>query len=90
MKVRPLADNVLLCRVDEETVSSGGIVIPDAAKQKPDQGVVLDIGDEVKNVKTGELVLFEQHSGSEVKVGDNTLLILKEENIVAVLSEDES
>ncbi len=89
MKVRPLADNVLLCRVDEETVSSGGIHIPNAAtQQKPDQGVVLEIGEDVKNVKTGELVIFELNSGSEVKVGDNTLLILKEENIIAVLTDE--
>lgn len=89
MKVQPLADNVLLCRVDEETVSSGGIVVSNTTKQKPDQGVVLNVGEDVKNVHTNELVVFEPNSGSEVKIGDNTFLIIKEENIIAVLTEDE-
>lgn len=94
MKFRPLLDRVLLKRVEEENKTSGGIIIPDTAKEKPSQGQVIAIGpggrDEdgkliEMSVKVGDRVLFAKWSGTEVKVDGEDFLIVKESEILGVV-----
>lgn len=94
MKIRPLHDRVLIKRVEEQEVRRGGIIIPDTAKEKPQEGKVVAVGDGKVledgkrvplDVKVGDRVLFGKYSGSEVKIEDEDYLILKEEEILGVL-----
>ena len=94
MKIRPLHDRVIVKRIEEERKTPGGIVIPDNAAEKPDQGEVLAIGtgkvmDDGKvrplAVKVGERVLFGKYSGSSVKVDGDELLVMREEDIMGVV-----
>ncbi len=93
MNIRPLGDRVIVRRVEEETRTAAGIYIPDSAAEKPSEGEVLavgkgrvtDNGDLIPmNVKVGEKVIFGKYAGNEVKVGDETYLIMKEEDILGV------
>jgi chaperonin GroES len=94
MKFRPLLDRVLLKRVEEDKKTSGGIIIPDTAKEKPSQGQVVAVGpggrDEdgkviQMSVKVGDRVLFAKWSGTEVKVDGEDFLIVKESEILGVI-----
>jgi chaperonin GroES len=94
MKIRPLHDRVILKRMEEETTSAGGIVIPDSAAEKPMRGKViavgkgkrLESGDVVAlDVKVGDTVLFGKYSGTEVKVDGDDLLVMREEDIMGVI-----
>jgi chaperonin GroES len=94
MKIRPLHDRVIVKRIDEERKSAGGIVIPDTAAEKPDQGEVIAVGkgkktDEGKlitlDVKVGDKVLFGKYSGQTVKVKGDELLVMREEDIMGVI-----
>jgi chaperonin GroES len=94
MSFRPLHDRVLVRRVDEDEKTSGGIIIPDTAKEKPSQGEVVSIGPGERDdngkrvaldVKQGDKVLFGKWSGTEVKVGDEELLIMKESDIMGIV-----
>src|SRR5271155_3409260 len=94
MKFRPLHDRVVVERTDAEAKSAGGILIPDTAKEKPSQGEVLAVGpggcDEAGkliriDLKVGDRVLFGKWSGTEVKIDDAELLIMKESDIMGVL-----
>jgi chaperonin GroES len=95
MNLKPLSDRVVVRRVDSESVTKGGIFIPDAAAEKADQGTVLAVGPGKRNIETGELipldvtvhdrVLFGKFSGQTVKVDGEELLILKVEDILAVI-----
>ncbi|MBM4442675.1 MAG: co-chaperone GroES [Candidatus Rokubacteria bacterium] len=94
MKIRPLHDRILVERLEEQEVKRGGIIIPDTAKEKPQEGKVIAVGtgkvtDEGKrlglDVKVGDKILFGKYSGSEVQVEDKEYLILREEDILAVL-----
>ncbi|MES2721215.1 MAG: co-chaperone GroES [Pseudomonadota bacterium] len=94
MKIRPLHDRVVIRRVDEETKTAGGILLPGSAAEKPSQGVVVAVGNgiikdngEVRplDVKAGDKVLFGQYAGSTVKVDGEELLMMKESEIFAVL-----
>ncbi|QBQ53980.1 co-chaperone GroES [Nitrosococcus wardiae] len=94
MKIRPLHDRVIVRRMEEEKTSSGGIVIPDTAAEKPIRGEVIAVGNgktlesgEVRalDVKVGDKVLFGKYSGTEVKVEDEELLVMREDDIMAVL-----
>lgn len=97
MNLRPLSDRVVIRRVDSEAVTKGGIVIPDAAAEKADQGTVLAVGPGKRNKDTGDLVavdvsvndrvLFGKFSGQTVKIEGEELLILKEEEILAVIKQ---
>jgi chaperonin GroES len=93
-KIRPLHDRVIVRRLEEERKSAGGIVIPDSAKEKPIQGEVIAVGTgkiledgKVRplDVKAGDKVLFGKYSGTEVKVGDEELLVMREEDIMGVV-----
>ncbi len=94
MKFRPLHDRVVVRRVEEGTRTAGGIIIPDTAQEKPQQGEVVAVGDGARDdagklialdVKVGDLVLFGKWSGNEVKIDGEELLIMKESDIMGVL-----
>ena len=94
MAFRPLHDRVLVRRVEEDTVSAGGIIIPDNAKEKPMQGEIIAVGNghqkddgtfRALDVVAGDLVLFGKWSGTEVKIDGEELLIMKESDILGVL-----
>ena len=94
MKIRPLHDRVVVERLDEERKSAGGIVIPDTAAEKPDQGEIMAVGKGKKDdngklialdVKVGDRVLFGKYSGQTVKVKGDELLVMREEGIMGVL-----
>jgi chaperonin GroES len=88
MKIRPLHDRVIVKRMEEERTTPGGIVIPDAATEKPIKGEVkiLENGDiRALDVKVGDKVLFGKYAGTEVKVEGEELLVMKEDDIMAVI-----
>jgi chaperonin GroES len=93
MKIRPLHDRILVKREEEKEVKKGGIIIPDTAKEKPQEGKVIAVGNGRVNedgkkialdVKAGDKILFGKYSGSEVKVDDQDL-IMKEEDVLAII-----
>ncbi len=95
MKIRPLQDRVIVRRVKEEEKTKGGLYIPDTAKEKPIEGTVIAVGSgkELKNgkvhpleVKAGDKVLFGKYSGTEVKVDGEDLVLLREDDVVAVFT----
>ena len=94
MKLRPLQDRILVKRVEEETKTKGGIIIPDTAKEKPAEGKVIAVGngklgDDGKRVpleiKKGDRILFGKYSGTEVKIEGEEHLIMREEDVLAVI-----
>jgi chaperonin GroES len=94
MKIRPLHDRVIVKRLDEEKTSAGGIIIPDTAAEKPIQGKVIAVGKgkilengEVRplDVKVGDKILFGKYGGTEVKVDGEDLLVMREEDVMAVI-----
>jgi chaperonin GroES len=96
MKVRPLHDRVLIKRVEEETKTAGGIVLPGTAAEKPSRGNVIAVGGgkllengDIRSldVKEGDQVLFGKYSGSEVKVDGEDYIIMREDEIMAVIEE---
>jgi chaperonin GroES len=95
LNLRPLHDRVIVKRLDQETKTASGIVIPDAAAEKPDQGEVLAIGPGKKDdngksialdVKVGDRVLFGKYAGQTVKIDGNEVLVMREEDIMAVVA----
>ena len=95
MKIRPLHDRLVVKRTQEEEKTKGGIIIPDTAKEKPIEGTVVAVGNgkELKNgkvipldVKVGDKVLFGKYSGTEVKVEGEELVLLREDDVVAVFT----
>ena len=94
MKFRPLHDRVVVRRIEEDVKTAGGIIIPDTAKEKPQQGEVVAVGPGARNekgelvtldVKAGDRILFGKWSGTEVKIDGEELLIMKESDILGVL-----
>ena len=94
MAFRPLGDRVLVRRVEEEAKTKGGIIIPDSAKEKPQEGEVLSVGPGARDeqgkivaldVKSGDRILFGKWSGTEVKIDGEELLIMKESDIMGVI-----
>ncbi len=94
MKFKPLLDRVVIQRIEEENRTAGGIIIPDTAKEKPSQGVVLAVGpggrdEEGKTVtmtlKEGDRVLFGKWSGTEIKIDGQELLIMRESDVLGIL-----
>jgi chaperonin GroES len=95
MKVRPLHDRLLVRRVEEKETAKGGIIIPDTAKEKPQQGEVLAVGNGkilengtkvALDIKVGDKILFGKYTGSEVKIDGEDVLILREDEVLAVLA----
>jgi chaperonin GroES len=94
MNLRPLHDRVIVKRLDQETKTASGIVLPEAAAEKPDQGKILAVGNgkiledgkvRALEVKVGDIVLFGKYSGQTVKVEGDELLVMREEDIMAVV-----
>ncbi len=94
MKIRPLADKVLVQRLEAQTKTTGGIVLPDSAKEKPQRGKIISVGDgkvlddgtvQKLQVKKGDTVLFTSYAGTEVKVDGKEYLIMSELDIMAVI-----
>ncbi|MFC6672997.1 co-chaperone GroES [Marinobacterium aestuariivivens] len=99
MSIRPLHDRLVVRRLEAETTSKGGILIPDNAKEKPSQGEVIAVGDgtvldngELRPlaVKPGDRVLFGKYSGSELKLDGETLLVMRESDVLAVIENADS
>jgi chaperonin GroES len=95
MKVRPLHDRVLIKRIEEQETVRGGIIIPDTAKEKPQEGEVIAVGTGKRlengqvtplEVKAGDRVLFGKYSGTEIKLDGEEMLILREDEILGILS----
>ncbi|MDR2018802.1 MAG: co-chaperone GroES [Syntrophobacterales bacterium] len=96
MKVKPLQDRILVKRIQEEEKTKGGIIIPDAAKEKPQEGVVVAVGDGkildngtkvTLSVKAGDKILFGKYSGTEIKVDGEEHLILREDDILGIVED---
>ena len=94
MKVRPLHDRIIVQRIDEGEQKVGGIIIPDTAKEKPQQGKVIAVGDgkfkddgnrQPLDVKDGDTILFGKYSGQEIKIDGEDFLIMREDEVLAVL-----
>ena len=94
MKIRPLGDKVIVQRLEADAITAGGIVLPESAKEKPQRGKIISVGDGKQlddgsrakmNVKKGQEVLFTSYAGTEVKVGGKELLIMDESDIMAIV-----
>jgi chaperonin GroES len=94
MKIRPLADRVLVERLEADSVTAGGIVLPESAKEKPQKGKVVSVGSgkvledgtvKKMEIKKGDIVLFTSYAGTDVKVNDKEYLIMDESSILAVI-----
>jgi chaperonin GroES len=94
VKIKPLHDRILVRRLEEKESKKGGIIIPDTAKEKPQEGEVIavgpgKVGDDGKrhpmDVKVGDKILFGKYSGSEVKLNDEEFLIMREEDVLGIL-----
>lgn len=94
MKLRPLQDRILVQRVEEETTTKGGIIIPDTAKEKPAEGKVIAVGNGkvgedgkriALEVKKGDRILFGKYSGTEVKISGEEYLIMREEDVLGII-----
>ena len=96
VKVRPLQDRILVKQLEEEEKTAGGIIIPDTAKEKPAQGRVIAVGKgkiledgsvRPPDVKAGDRILFEKYAGTTVKIGGDEYMIMREEEILAIIEE---
>lgn len=94
MKLKPLQDRILVARVEEETTTKGGIIIPDTAKEKPAEGKVVavgngKVGDDGKRIpleiKKGDRILFGKYSGTEVKIEGDEYLIMREDDVLGII-----
>jgi chaperonin GroES len=94
MNIRPLHDRIIVKRVEEETTSAGGIVLPGSATEKPSEGEVLAVGNgkqldngdvRALEVKVGDKVLFGKYSGNEVKIDGEELIVMREEDVMGIL-----
>jgi chaperonin GroES len=94
MNLRPLQDRIIVKRVEEETKTAGGLFIPETAKEKPQRGEIVAVGNGKKtedgkvlplDVKVGDIVLFGKYAGTEVKVDGNDYLMMREDDILAVV-----
>jgi chaperonin GroES len=94
MNLRPLQDRIIVKRVEEETKTAGGLFIPETAKEKPQRGKIVAVGNGKKtedgkvlplDVKVGDLVLFGKYAGTEVKVDNDDFLMMREDDILAVV-----
>ena len=83
---QPLGDRVFVTYTEEMERTTGGIYVPESAKEKPQRGAIQAIGKDVKNVKVGDQILFDKYSGSKLKIDDEDCLILKEEDILGVFT----
>lgn len=94
MKIRPLHDRILVKRIEEQEEKKGGIIIPDTAKEKPQEGKIMAVGSgkvledgkkQPLEVKVGDKVLFSKYAGTEVKVDDQEMLMMREDDVLAII-----
>ena len=94
MKIRPLHDRILVTRIEEQEVGRGGLIIPDTAKEKPQEGTVVAVGNGkltedgkrvALDVQAGDRILFGKYTGSEVTIEDKEYVIMREEDVLAIL-----
>ncbi len=94
-KIKPLHDRVIVKRIEEDTTTSGGIIIPDSAKEKPQEGEIIAVGEgkykedgsrQTLDVKEGDRVLFGKYSGSEITIDGEELLMMREDEILGIIS----
>jgi len=94
MNIRPLHDRLIVERIEEETTTAGGLIIPDSAKEKPQEGMVIAVGNGKKtedgkilplDVKVGDKVLFGKYAGSEIKIDGKDFMMMREDDIMAVV-----
>lgn len=94
MKIKPLQDRILVRRVEEESKTKGGIIIPDSAKEKPAEGIVVAVGEGKRtedgkrmtpDIKEGERVLFAKYAGTEVKIEDEEHLVMREDDVLGII-----
>lgn len=85
-KLKPLGDKLVVERIEAVKQTAGGIVIPDTAKEKPEQGKVVAVGKDVQEVKEKDEVLFGKYSPTEVKIDGKEYLLIKEEDVLAIIS----
>lgn len=86
MAIKPLRDCVVVKAITQEEKTKSGIVLPDtAAKEKPEQGKVIACGPKIKDIKKGDIIIFESYSPTEIKVDNEDFLVIKEENILAII-----
>ncbi len=94
MKLKPLHDRIVVKRMEEEEKTAGGIIIPDTAKEKPQQGKVMAVGDgkftdngnrTPLTVREGDRIIFSKYAGTDIKVGGEELLIMREDDVLAVV-----
>ena len=94
MKIRPLHDRILVKRIDEETTTKGGIIIPDTAKEKPQEGRVIAVGGgkllddgnvRPLDVKSGDKILFSKYAGTDVKLEGDDHIIIREDDVLAII-----
>ncbi len=99
MNIKPLGDRIVVERIEQDTKTAGGIIIPDSAKEKPKQAKVVAVGPGAKDndgkripmdVEVGDIVLFTQWAGNEVKVEGKDLLVLKESDVIGVIVDNNS
>jgi chaperonin GroES len=86
VKFKPLKDRVFVSYTEEMQKTAGGLYIPDSAKEKPQSGKVEAVGDDVKSLKVGDKILFDKYSGSKINIDNNEYLIIKEEDVLGILS----
>ena len=95
-KIKPLQDRIVVERIEEEEQQKGGIIIPDTAKEKPQQGIVVEVGPgRIANngnriameVKKGNKIIFSKYAGTEVKIGDKEYLIMREDDVLGIIEE---
>jgi chaperonin GroES len=86
VKFKPLKDRVFVSYTEELSKTAGGLFIPDSAKEKPQSGKVEAVGEEVKQLKVGDKVLFDRYSGSKINIDNTEYLIVKEEDVLGILS----
>jgi chaperonin GroES len=86
MGFKPLGDRIFVKYMEEVERTAGGLFIPDAAKEKPQRGKVEAVGKEVKEVKVGDIILFDKYSGSKISIDNEDYLIVKEEEVLGVIS----
>ena len=85
MKFKPLKNRVFVKYSEEAEKTAGGIYIPESAKEKPQKGVIEAVGSEVKEIKVGDVILFDKYSGSKINIDNNEYLIIKEEDILGII-----
>lgn len=88
MQVKPLHNNVLIRGIEKDKVTPGGIIIPDTKKERANEGYIISVGEQAKEVQIGDRVLFGKYVSTDVKLENETLMMVKEEDIMGIISRE--